>query len=120
MIQCVKNASGASDVRLIVLMLVAALFVLSGCIRLQPRTHVLAASAPPAVCNKLATKVLAFNLASVAAGVVNGGATLAGTLWDNQLAHYLFGAGSILFAGVGASFGYAATFYATKYHQECQ
>jgi hypothetical protein len=94
--------------------------LLAGCIRLQPRQHVLAASAPPVVCDKLAQKVLAFNLASVAAGVVNGGATLVTTLWDNTLARYLFGGTSILFAGIGASFGYAATFYATKYHQVCQ
>lgn len=106
--------------RIVALILVAALFILTGCIRFQPRPHVLAASAPPAVCSKLATRVLAFNLASVAAGVVNGGATLAGTLWDNTLAHYLFGGGSILFGGIGASFGYAATFYAAKYHSECQ
>ncbi len=114
-----RYVSGGNDVRFFAVILLVALFFLAGCIRLQPRRHTLAASAPPAVCDKLARQVLGFNLASVAAGILNGGATLAGTLWDNQLGHYLLGGSAILFGGIGASFGYAATFYAAKYHQEC-
>ncbi len=105
--------------RLFAFILALTLFVLTSCIRLQPRPHTLGTSAPPGVCDKLARQVLGFNIASVAAGVLNGGATLAGTLWNNTLGRYLLGGGAILLGGIGASLGYAATFYAALYHRSC-
>ncbi len=109
--------------RFIVLILVAALFVLSGCIDFQ-RVHRLGALAPPPppeVCAKLASHALWMSLSAIGAGGIGSASTaVSGDVTDTAPHWSLVGIGAGM-SILGGVFGYLGTYWAAQYNRKgCQ
>ncbi len=115
--------SGASDVRVIALILVVTLFVLTSCIRLQRehRLGALASPPPPEVCAKLASRALWMSLSAIGAGGVGSASTaISGDITDTAPHWSLVGIGAGM-SILGGVFGYLGTYWAAQYNRKgCQ
>lgn len=110
--------------RAIALVLVAILFLLSGCIDFGHRMlGARAALVPPdpKLCAKLQTRALWFGLSALGAGGVGSAAsTISGDVTDTAPHWSLVGIGAGM-AILGGVFGYLGTWYAAAFtHKGCQ